>query len=151
MTLENFLATVRSKPSDPASPLLVIGLDDLTDTQKETALSAAYDRAPYLILEGLGSLPTTTLDNGGGRFQGTVRVSVMQPMNAAGEYPDGTALRAVAREVYGAALWMNVDELDEGLPLESSLKLIDYPAQIRKRLPERGLIATVRFSYTVRR
>ena len=147
MTLQEYLETLPARPGDPDSPLLIVARDDLTRAQKDALLTAPYNRAPYLIVEGAERIPNL-LHSGRGIWTGTIRVIGMQTMTLQDEYPAPDTLAAVMAGVLGAR--EVVDELESGIPLVGRLG-VTLELEPRKRPQRGGLRANINFLYRIQR
>lgn len=151
MTLTEYLSAFPADPTDPSSPLLIVGVGQLTPEQRDQVTDmSGYARRPYAVIVGLPRSSPQRLHNKRSKMTGGLDVHLNQPGSLLdlGQPLDPRPLAELQALLANAP--QHVTEISPDYPLVGSLGL---GTEIDPR-PEdfdtfSGLTATTRFSYAI--
>jgi len=151
VTLTEYLASLPADPLEPGSPLLIVGVGQLTSEQRERVVDPdLYNRRPYAVIVGLPRGSPQRLHNQRTRMTGGLDVHLNQPGSLLdlGEPLDPAPLAHLQALLASAP--QHVTEISEDYPLIGSLGL---GTEIDPRSEDfdtfSGLTATTRFTYAI--
>lgn len=151
MTLTEYLSSLPANPLEPGSPLLTVGLGQLTPEQRDQVTDMdGYARRPYAVIVGLPRGSPQRLHNKRTRMTGGLDVHLNQPASLLdlGQPLDPRPLAELQALLARAP--DHVTEISDDYPLIGSLGL---GTEIDPRTEDfdtfSGLTATTRFTYAI--